>query len=113
MHLFNNSLPPVFRVIIGNCTLLECDNRLWLYTNMTLDGLFMMSYDKLSDFIARFANHEKSKKHKENVAQLREEMLADEEGFDLSLSDSSEEPVEATPTRFVLYSTSVWIRSSD
>ena len=30
----------------------------------------------------RFVNHEKSKKHKENVVFLREEMTADNEGID-------------------------------
>lgn len=45
-------------------------------------------------------NHEKSKKHKDNVAALRDEMLADDEEFNLELSDNQETQASvATPQK--------------
>lgn len=51
-------------------------------------GLVWSTYKRFMLFYYnRLANHEKSKKHKENVAILREEMLADDEALDLLSSD--------------------------
>lgn len=61
----------------------------------------MLSIDLIFIYIignCRFVNHEKSKKHKENVVFLREEMTADNEGIDgnelLDNDDISDEEEE-------------------
>merc|ERR1712042_298467 len=46
------------------------------------DGFFCVACDKFFRSDKAFANHEKSKKHKENVQLLKELMLEEEEGLD-------------------------------
>ncbi|XP_067931557.1 dnaJ homolog subfamily C member 21-like isoform X2 [Watersipora subatra] len=63
-----------------------------------LSSLFCVACNKSFKTDRAFSNHEKSKKHKENVALIKEEMLADDEVLP-SLSDDDESNVEATPSR--------------
>ena len=49
------------------------------------DGFFCVACDKFFRSDKAFANHEKSKKHKENVQLLKELMLEEEEGLDGSV----------------------------
>jgi len=53
------------------------------------DGFFCVACDKFFRSDKAFANHEKSKKHKENVQLLRELMLEEEEGLDGSCQEEA------------------------